>query len=141
MFLGGLRHGRVLVAGSLLGVLALLSGGCASSQVEEAVLQRGWIGGEFETNRWHHPLVSPCPDELAIDGGEIPCGVFVKSVYPETPAARAGLQAGNEVTQMNGQPITSIADMQWVLHGLPNKNTTLTLTGRESKTHTLRLAA
>ncbi|MCH7687886.1 MAG: PDZ domain-containing protein [Planctomycetes bacterium] len=85
---------------------------------------------------WRYPL----PDNigLVIDEQD---GIRVKSVKVGSPAARAGLRAGDDVTQMNGQPITSIADMQWVLHGLPNKSTTVTLTGRKSRTHTLRLAA
>ena len=115
MFLGRLRHGRVAAAGCLLGVLALLLGGCASSQVEEEVLQRGWIGGEFETNGWHHPLVSPCPDELAIDGGEIPCGVFVKSVYPETPAARAGLRPGDLLFKVGGKTVHDSGQLHTII--------------------------
>ena len=85
---------------------------------------------------WRYPL----PDNIGIVIDEQD-GIRVKSVKAGSPAARAGLQAGNEVTQMNGQPITSIAFVQWVLDGLPNKNTTLTLTGRQSKTHRLRLTA
>lgn len=40
----------------------------------------------------------------------------VKSVTPDSPAAAAGLQAGDEIVAFGGQPIISTADMQWVLH-------------------------
>ncbi len=40
----------------------------------------------------------------------------VKRVEPGTPAAAAGLRAGDVVRSMGGQPLLSIADVQWVLH-------------------------
>jgi len=43
----------------------------------------------------------------------------VKSVEKGTPAARAGYQAGDKIVKLNGQPLLSIADVQWILHNLP----------------------
>lgn len=43
----------------------------------------------------------------------------VKAVHADTPAAEAGLQTGDEIQTLNGQPILSIADVQWVLHQTP----------------------
>lgn len=40
----------------------------------------------------------------------------VKQVAPESPAAKAGLQVGDVIEALNGQPLLSIADLQWVLH-------------------------
>jgi serine protease Do len=40
----------------------------------------------------------------------------VKSVASDSPAARAGLKAGDKIVALNGQPLLSIADLQWVLH-------------------------
>ena len=40
----------------------------------------------------------------------------VQRVAPDSPAARNGLTAGDEIVQLNGQPMISIADVQWVLH-------------------------
>ncbi|MCA9131916.1 MAG: PDZ domain-containing protein [Planctomycetales bacterium] len=40
----------------------------------------------------------------------------IKSVEPGSWAADAGLQAGDRIEQMAGQPIVSMADLQWVLH-------------------------
>ena len=40
----------------------------------------------------------------------------IKEVTEDSLAQFAGFQAGDEILSMNGQPILSIADMQWVLH-------------------------
>ena len=40
----------------------------------------------------------------------------VVSVAADSPAAQAGLRAGDEVVSLDGQPLLSIADVQWVLH-------------------------
>ena len=43
----------------------------------------------------------------------------VESVLPGSIAGRAGLRAGDEITTLAGQPLLSIADLQWVLHNAP----------------------
>lgn len=40
----------------------------------------------------------------------------VKDVAPNSPAAHTGLKAGDVIETLNGQPLLSIADLQWVLH-------------------------
>jgi hypothetical protein len=69
---------------------------------------------------WKFPL----PDNvgLKIDPDS---GVRVEEVVAGSPAEKAGLSSGDEVVRMNGQRITSIADMQWVLHGLPHEDASL----------------
>lgn len=83
---------------------------------------------------WRYPL----PDNigLSIDPDS---GIRIAEVQNGSPAAAAGLKAGEEVTHMNGQPMTSIADMQWVLHHLPNGETTVRVTGSRSGQQTLGL--
>jgi hypothetical protein len=39
----------------------------------------------------------------------------VRRVSPDTPAAGAGIRAGDEIVRLGGQPVISIADVQWVL--------------------------
>lgn len=64
---------------------------------------------------WKYPL----PDNLGISiDPETPNEV--KSVMLGKPAAKAGLKSGDKITHVNGQRILSIADIQWVLHGLTN---------------------
>ena len=54
-------------------------------------------------------------------------GVRVMKVLPDSPAESAGLKAGEEITHVAGQAITSVADIQWALHGLPNGHTTVAI--------------
>jgi serine protease Do len=43
----------------------------------------------------------------------------------DTLAAKAGFQAGDVIVSLEGQPLVSIADVQWVLHNAPAEATTL----------------
>ncbi len=40
----------------------------------------------------------------------------VREVTPDSPAAKAGFQAGDRIVELAGQPLISTADIQWVLH-------------------------
>ena len=40
----------------------------------------------------------------------------VTAVIPKSPADTSGFKAGDKIVTFNGQPIISIADVQWVLH-------------------------
>jgi S1-C subfamily serine protease len=52
----------------------------------------------------------------------------IKQVTPGSQAAKAGLKAGDEITALEGQPILSIADVQWVLHNTDPQGGTLAFT-------------
>ncbi|MGN6543846.1 MAG: Trx7/PDZ domain-containing (seleno)protein [Aureliella sp.] len=45
----------------------------------------------------------------------------IESVAADSPAAKAGLKAGDEILECEKQPIISTADIQWVLHRLGDK--------------------
>jgi len=47
----------------------------------------------------------------------------VRTVMPDSPAARTGFAAGDELKTLNGQPLVSQADIQWVLHHVPQDST------------------
>lgn len=57
----------------------------------------------------------------------------VKSVADGTPAKAAGFQAGDEIRELAGQPLLSIADVQWVLHNAGDTATLEALVQREDK--------
>ncbi|MFM8580235.1 MAG: PDZ domain-containing protein, partial [Planctomycetaceae bacterium] len=44
----------------------------------------------------------------------------VAQVVPGSMAAEAGFVAGDDLLSLNGQPLVSIADVQWVLHQVPD---------------------
>lgn len=84
----------------------------------------------------------PLPDNLGvhIDRDD---GRKVERVTAGSPAAQAGLAVGDEITHLSGQPIVSIADVQWVLHNLPNDDVKLEATlsrGGRHEVATLNLA-
>ena len=39
-------------------------------------------------------------------------GVLVRSVQPDSPAAKAGLKAGDVIVKLNDQPVHSVADLR-----------------------------
>jgi serine protease Do len=45
----------------------------------------------------------------------------LERILPGSPAEAAGLRAGDEILSLEGQPIISIADVQWVLHSSGEK--------------------
>jgi serine protease Do len=50
----------------------------------------------------------------------------VLSVDSGSPADQAGFRAGDIIQSLNGQPILSLADVQWVLHHIPAKGGSVT---------------
>ncbi|MBI2948240.1 MAG: PDZ domain-containing protein [Verrucomicrobia bacterium] len=75
---------------------------------------------------WIYPLPANIGLSLNVDDG-----LRVEKVEPGSPAARAGMEIGDELSSMNGQPLISQADVQWVLHNAPSE-TTLDLTLRRA---------
>lgn len=69
---------------------------------------------------WRYP--SPASIGVELDPK---AGCRVRKVLPASPAQLAGLEDTDTVVQLHGQPVGSIADVQWVLHQLPNTNLTL----------------
>jgi serine protease Do len=84
---------------------------------------------------WRYPL----PENLGLRI-ERDDGTLIKAVNPGSPAARAGLRPGDRLWYANGQVLTSISDLQWVLHHLPGGSTSLNLkVGRDGSAHPLIL--
>ncbi len=72
--------------------------------------------------------VYPLPDNIGLRI-DLDDGRRIAQVTPGSPAAQAGLQAGDELLTLAGQPLVSLADIQWVLNGLAAE-TTLVATAR-----------
>jgi serine protease Do len=85
---------------------------------------------------WKYPL----PDSIGLKIDR-KSGIRVSELIPNTPAAKSGIQPGEDIVRMNGQRITSIADMQWVLHHLPNTDTKVSVEGSQSGVHKVLLSA
>jgi len=85
---------------------------------------------------WKYPL----PDNMGLKIDRT-SGVSIREVMPDSAAAQARMKTGEDIIRMNGQRITSIADMQWVLHNLPGTDTTVTVETSPSGRHELKLAA
>ena len=73
---------------------------------------KGQITKDFH---WRYPL--PENVGLVIDRDD---GQLIKNVKTGSAASLAGLQSGDQIVVINGQAITSIADIQWVFHNLSN---------------------
>lgn len=57
----------------------------------------------------------------------------VKGVTPDSAAAKGGVQPGDEILAFNGQPIISMADIQWALHQLQDETSLPVTLLREGK--------
>ena len=64
---------------------------------------------------WRYPLPANVGLEINVVDGRT-----IKAVLPSGPAAVAGIEAGKTIEKVNGQAMSSIADLQWVLHHQPN---------------------
>lgn len=68
----------------------------------------------------------------------------VLRVEPNSPAAAAGFEAGDEIVRLAGQPLLSLADVQWVLHHASSAGAELIADvrrGDADRSVTLQLAA
>jgi hypothetical protein len=85
---------------------------------------------------WKYP--SPESIGLTVDPGT---GTRVIAAAPDSAAARAGLRKGDVLERLNGQAIYSLADLQFVLHFLPEKSSLTISADRAGQTvsHTLSL--
>jgi hypothetical protein len=60
---------------------------------------------------WTYPMPSVLGLEMDINER-----ATVKAVAPGSPAEKDGFKPGDEIRSLDGQPLLSIADIQWVLH-------------------------
>lgn len=85
-----------------------------------------------------YPYPHPKSQGLILDPKE---RATVEKVEAGSTAAKAGFQAGDVIRSLNGQPLLSMADMQWVLHHTSSAGDTLTAdVQRAGKTVALKWA-
>jgi len=76
--------------------------------------------------------VYPTPQRIGLTI-DIDDGLKVKSVVDGSVAAKAGLAAGDQFRSLNGQPLISMADIQWVLHNAPVESSLAVVVERDGK--------
>jgi hypothetical protein len=86
-------------------------------QIREAERQVYRSAGEPIPDEVLFPYPDPSVLGLKMDPKSM---ARVERVTPGTPADRAGLHPGDDIVRLAGQPLLSIADLQWVLHNAPS---------------------
>jgi serine protease Do len=71
---------------------------------------------------WKYLFPYPTAGSLGITLGEDPVTI-VAAVADGSTAAQGGLRVGDEITGLDGQPLVSVADLSWALHGFPEEGT------------------
>jgi serine protease Do len=85
-------------------------------QVREAERLEVRRAGQTLSEKLLYPY--PLPDVLGLQMHPDHCA-RIAAVEAGSPAAQAGLRPGDELESLDGQPLASIADIQWVLHHAP----------------------
>jgi membrane-associated protease RseP (regulator of RpoE activity) len=83
---------------------------------------------------WVYPLPENVGLTLEVDRGN-----RLRGVAPGSPAARAGLRKGDSLRTLNGLPVASLADVQYVLQRAPAAGKVGVTWERAGKTHQARL--
>ncbi len=83
-------------------------------QVGDAVRELSFSRKEKLPEKLLFPYPHPKSIGLILDPNEI---AMVRKAEPGSAAARAGFKTGDEISVLEGQPLLSIADVQWVLNG------------------------
>jgi len=85
--------------------------------VRETPIRSKWLSGSLKpADLWVYPLPENTGMKLVVDDG-----LRVASITPGSPAERAGLRPGDDLQSLDGQPLMSQADVQWVLHNAPTE--------------------
>src|SRR5262249_46369137 len=85
-------------------------------QVRDAERQLYRSAGERFPDEVLYPYPDPEVVGLKLDPEEM---AKVERVAPGSSAERDGFRPGDEIVSLDGQPLLSIADVQWILHDAP----------------------
>ena len=103
-------------------------------QIHDAQRLDLWTAGKKIDERVFRPWPMPDVLGLTIDPDTVST---VSNVAPSSPGASAGLEVGDVITRLEGQVITSMADVQWVLHHSNAEESLATMINRRGETKTL----
>jgi serine protease Do len=87
--------------------------------VREFALRAKWEAGKLTADDLK---VYPMPERIGLTM-DIDDGLRVTSVAEGSAAEEAGLEIGDELISASGQPLLSLADIQWVLHNSADEAT------------------
>jgi serine protease Do len=86
---------------------------------------------------WVYPWPAPETIGLTLATEEI---AKVQAVAADSVAAKAGIKVGDEFTRINGQSLTSIADVSWILHRAPESGVLQAAVLRDGKEREIKIA-
>ncbi len=78
--------------------------------IEEGVVRRAYLGVAIDE------VTPELAGQLGVPAGE---GVLINEVFPDTPAAEAGLEPGDVIVSFAGQRVTEPRELQEVVERLP----------------------
>jgi serine protease Do len=93
-------------------------------QIGEARREFYWHRSEKIPEELLFPYPHPKSIGMVLDPSE---KAKIKSVSADSPAAKSGLRVGDELLEMNHQPLLSMADVQWVLNQTPGSESSIAL--------------
>jgi serine protease DegQ len=117
----GINTAIISPAGGNVGI-----GFAVPANIAREVMRQLLEYGEVRRGRLGISVQSVTPDLAEALQLETQEGAVVTQVVPESPAARAGLEAGDVIVEFNGEPVTGSADLRTKV-GLSAVGTTVTL--------------
>jgi serine protease Do len=98
-----------------LAVASNLAKNVVHSLQTDGIVHRGYLGVKIGA------LSPEVAERMKVEKGQ---GVVIGEVYDNTPAQKAGLQAGDIITSVGGRPVKDGRSLQWLVANLPIKKAT-----------------
>jgi serine protease Do len=120
---GGFQGVGLAVASNLAKVVM-------KSLLKDGMVRRGYLGVQIKD------LSEDVAERLGLGKRK---GVLVSQVFPKSPAANAGLKAGDVIVGLNGKPVKEGRVLQTVVAGLPLRKAVPLTIYREGQKQTLKV--
>lgn len=104
--------------------------------VKEYALRAKWQAGKLTEDDLY---VYPLPEQVGLRL-DLEDGLTVRGVATGSLAETAGVKVGDRLESLGGQPLISLADVQWVLHHAPHRGTLPVEVSRDGRRVALTLA-